>query len=122
MGLKCSRIEGRSAGARGLRFPKNAVGVGARDDGRPLGVELGLAFTLGAPGGLKEFAVGLGLNSAALMLNLEEAADVGVRTLLGVCEGAMGAMLTAERVDGLENPCMGSGLGTETGVPALCCL
>ncbi len=122
MGLKLSRIDGRSAAARGLRFPKKAVGVGARDVGRALGVEIGLDIALGAPGGLKEFAAGLGLNSAALILNFEEAAEVGVRTLFGVCEVAMGPMLAAGRVEALETLCMGSGLGTDTGMPALWCL
>ncbi len=122
MGLKLSRIDGRSAAARGLRFPKKAVGVGTRDVGRALGVEIGLDIALGAPGGLREFAAGLGLNSAALILNFEETAEVGVRTLLGVCEVAIGATLAAGRVEGLEILCIGSGLGTATGIPALWCL
>lgn len=122
MGLKLSRIDGRSAAARGLRLPKKAVGVGARDVGRAPGVEIGLDIALGAPGGLKEFAAGLGLNSAALILNFEETAEVGVRTLFGVCEVVMGATLAAGRVEGLETLCIGSGLGTDTGIPGLWCL
>ena len=43
-------------------------------------------MALGSLLGRNELAAGLGLNSGALMLNLDETADVGVRTLLGVCE------------------------------------
>lgn len=106
---------------KGLRSPKKAVGVGARDAGRAPGVEIGLEIVLGAPTGLNEFAAGLGLNSAALMLNLEDTAEVGVRTLLGVCEVEIGATFAVERVDDLEPWLIGNGCGTEICIPALCC-
>lgn len=71
---------------RGLRFPKNAVGVCARDAGRALGVDTGVEMALGPLLGRNELAAGFGLNSGALMLNFDDTADVGVRMLLGVCE------------------------------------
>ena len=113
-----SKIEGLSAGGIGFLFPKKAVGLGARDAGRALGVDLGLEVALGFPVGLKEFAAGLGLNSEALTLNLaEEAALVGVRTLLDPCEDECGGGLTVGLETFLEALWIGSGVGTLPGIP-----
>lgn len=102
MGLKFSRIEARSEAGIGLRSPKKVDGEGARDAGRAPGVDTGLETALGVPPGLKELAAGFGLNSAALILNLEDTAEVGVRTLLGVCDVEIGAAFAVERFDVLE--------------------
>ena len=81
---------------------KNADGLCTRDMGRAPGVDMGLEIALCPPPGRKAFAAGLGLNSGALMLNFEETAEVGVRTLLGVCEDDVGPI--GGRVDDLELP------------------
>lgn len=112
-------IEGLLSNGRGFRFPKKADGLCARDVGRPLGVDTGLEIALGPPLGRKALAAGLGLNSAALMLNLDETADVGVRTLLGVCEDEFGPIVG--RTEDLELPWIGIGGGATTRIPALCC-
>ena len=62
--------------------PKKSLGLGARDMGRALALDLGLEAALGSPVGLNVLAAGLGLNT----LNLAEAAEVGVRTVLDACE------------------------------------
>ena len=60
-------------------------------------------MALGPPLGRKALAAGFGLKSGALTLNLDEIADVGVRTLLGVCEVEVGPP-TAGRAEDLEFP------------------
>lgn len=119
-GLKFSEIEGLSIVGIGFLFPKKAVGLGARDVGRTLGVDLGLEVALGFPVGLKELAAGFGLNSEALTLNLaEEAAEVGVRTLLDPCEDEFCGGLTVGLDPFLGPLWIGSGVGTLTGSPPL---
>ena len=68
----------------GMSFlvPKKSLGLGARDIGLAFALDLGLEAALGSPVGLNVLAAGLGLNT----LNLAEAAEVGVRTVLDVCE------------------------------------
>lgn len=68
----------------GLTFlvPKKSLGLGARDNGLALALDLGLEAALGSPVGLNVLAAGLGLKT----LNLAEAAEVGVRTVLDACE------------------------------------
>lgn len=100
--------------------PKNADGLGARDAGRAFGVALGLEVALGFPTGLKVLAAGLGLNSEALTLNcFAEAAEVGVRTLFEFCEADVGAGVIVSLAVLLEALCMGTGIGTVTGIPPL---
>ena len=96
-GLKCSKIEGFSAGGNGFLFPKKSLGLGSREAGLTLTPDLGLDAVLGAPVGLKVFAAGLGLKSRALTLNLVDTADVGVRTVLDVWELGTGPAF----IDGL---------------------
>lgn len=62
---------------RGLCVPKKLEGLLARGSGL---TNIGIAD---APG-VNVLAVGLGLNSIALTLNLVEIDDVGVRTLVGL--------------------------------------
>lgn len=113
-------MEDLSAGGKGFLFPKKTLGLGARDDGRALGVDLGLEPALGFPVGLKELAAGLGLNSEALTLNLaEEAAEVGVRTLLDPCDDEFCGGLTVGLDTFLGAFWIGSGVGTFTGSPPL---
>lgn len=81
-GLKFSRTGSRSESGFGFLAPKKTEGVGARDKGRALGVDLGLGALAGSPVGLNVLAAGFGRNSVALTLNFAEAAEVGVRTLL----------------------------------------
>ncbi len=75
-------MEGRSPEEMGFLVPKKSLGLGARDTGLALAVDLGLEVALGSPVGLNVLAAGLGLNT----LNLAEAAEVGVRTVLDACE------------------------------------
>lgn len=116
--MKFSEIEGLSAAGIGFLFPKKTAGLGARELGRTLGVDLGLEVALGFPVGLKEFAAGFGLNSEAFTLNLAEAAEVGVWTLLDLCEDEFGGLAA-----GLDAPLgllwIGNGVGTFTGSPPL---
>lgn len=84
--MKLSKIEGLSDAGKGFLLPKNSLGLGARDTGRALCEDLGLDVLLGTAVGLKEFAAGFGLN-------LAETAEVGVRTLLEVCELEIGPEL-----------------------------
>ena len=79
--MKLSRIEGLSPDGTVFLVPKNSLGLGARDMGLAA-FDLGLEAALGSPVGLNVLAAGLGLNT----LNLAEAADVGVRTVLDACE------------------------------------
>ena len=71
-------MEGRSPDEMSFLLPKKSLGLGARDKGLALALDLGLEEALGSPVGLKVLAAGLGLNT----LNLAEAAEVGVRTVL----------------------------------------
>jgi len=91
-----------------------------RDTGRTLTLDLGLEVVLGAAVGLKVFAAGFGLKSLALTLNLEETADVGVRTVLDACELGTGPAFTEGLLGGFETLWIGSGAGMGTGMPALC--
>ena len=75
-------MDGRSPDKMGFLVPKKSLGLGARDTGLALALDLGLEAALGCPVGLKVLAAGLGLNT----LNLAEAAEVGVRTVLDACE------------------------------------
>ena len=75
-------MEGLSPDVIGFLVPKKSLGLGARDAGLALALDLGLEAVLGCPVGLNVLAAGLGLNA----LNLAEAAEVGVRTVLDVCE------------------------------------
>ena len=97
--MKCSTIEGFSPGGKGFLLPKKSLGLGARDKGLTFEPERGLELTLGAPGGLKVLALGFGLNSIALTLNLAEVVEVGVRTVLDAWEPTIGAALIDGRLD-----------------------
>ena len=83
-------MEGLSPEEIGFLVPKKSLGLGARDTGLALALDLGLEVALGSPVGLNVLAAGLGLNT----LNLAEAAEVGVRTVLDACELGTGAALT----------------------------
>lgn len=75
-------MEGLSSNGISFLLPKKSLGLGARDTGLALALDLGLDPALGCPVGLNVLAAGLGLNT----LNLAEAAEVGVRTVLDACE------------------------------------
>ena len=75
-------MEGRSSDEMSFLLPKKSLGLGARDKGPALALDLGLEAALGCPVGLKVLAAGLGLKT----WNLAEAAEVGVRTVLDACE------------------------------------
>ena len=83
-------MEGLSPDEMDFLVPKKSLGLGARDIGLALALDLGLEAALGSPVGLNVLAAGLGLNT----LNLAEAAEVGVRTVLDACELGTGAALT----------------------------
>lgn len=75
-------MERLSSKGTGFLVPKKSLGLGARDIGLAFAFDLGLEAALGSPVGLNVLAAGLGLNT----LNLAEAAEVGVRTVLDACE------------------------------------
>lgn len=81
IGLKLSSIDGRSAAGLGLREPKNADGLAAREIDRVLWTDDGLDGAFEGAVGLKVGALALGLNSMAFTLNFVETAEVGVCTL-----------------------------------------
>jgi hypothetical protein len=117
-------MDGLSAGGSGFLFPKKALGLSAREAGRALGVDdTGLDVMLGLAIGLNAFAAGFGRKSGALTLNLlAEVAEVGVLKALDVWESDIGgALAVGLAVRFLGMVCIGIGLGTETGIPALCC-
>ncbi len=84
-------MEGLSPDEIDFLVPKKSLGLGARDIGLAFALDLGLEAALGNPVGLKVLAAGLGLKT----LNLAEAADVGVRTVLDACELGTWVGLTA---------------------------
>ena len=117
-------MHGLSAGVNGFLLPKKALGLSAREAGRALGVVgAGLEVTLGFAIGLNAFAAGFGRKSGALTLNLlAEVAEVGVRSALDVCDSDIeGGLAMGLTVGFLGIVCIGIGLGTDTGIPALCC-
>lgn len=75
--------------------PKKLVMAGALRESC-LGADsgLGLEAALVLPPGWKVFAAGLGLNSWARTLNLEDAPDVGVGAPLDACDGPEGARMS----------------------------
>lgn len=75
-------MEGLSPDGMAFLVPKKSLGLEARDIGLGLALDLRLEAALGSPVGLNVLAAGLGLNT----LNLVEAAEVGVRTVLDACE------------------------------------
>jgi hypothetical protein len=108
-------MEGLSVCGKGFLFPKNALGLVARDKDLAFGVDLGLEVVL-APVGRNEFAAGFGLNSFALTLNLADAADVGVRALLDGWELVIGG--ATEGLPPFLSPCcIGKGCGMLTANP-----
>lgn len=84
-------------------------------------LERGLEATLGLPTGVKELAVGFGLNSIAFTLNLLDTAEVGVWVLLRLAGLEMPEVVTAGPVGGLRFSWIGKGVGTGIEAPACFC-